>query len=273
VPIRKRFGQHFLTDRRALERIVQALAPDRDETIVEIGAGRGALTDLLIGRASRVVAIEIDGDLVRQLQVRYAGRPGIEIVEGDVLRQSLSALAAGPFSVVGNVPYYITTPILFHALQHPRPRRMVFLVQREVAERVCSAPGTRDYGALTVNLAALAIPAIAGNVPARAFQPPPTVDSSILTLAPRAVPLCEPAEEGVLRELVVGLFGQRRRQLVRGIRTVAGLGADDAKRVLEAAGVDPMARPETLGPEAFVRLLRALARREAPNAAGSRARS
>jgi 16S rRNA (adenine1518-N6/adenine1519-N6)-dimethyltransferase len=273
VAVRKRFGQHFLTDRRALERIVRALAPEAGESIVEVGPGRGALTDLLVEVAARVVAVEIDRDLVRLLRARYADKSSVEIVEGDVLRQPLSDLVQGPFSVVGNVPYYITTPIIFHALQRPRPRELVFLVQREVAERVCAPPGSHDYGALTVNVTSVATPAIVGHVPAGAFHPVPKVDSAILSLTPRTEPLCEPGEEEALRELVVGLFGQRRRQMIRALRTVRGLSAEEASNVLQQAAVDPSLRPESLSPQDFVRVLRASAALRPISASDSTARS
>jgi len=155
-PARKRLGQHFLTDRTALERIVQAVDPQPGETIVEIGPGRGALTDLLAQRAERLVCVEVDPLLVPVLRARYADRPHISIVEGDVLDVELPSLATGAWALVGNVPYYITTPIIFQALRSPRPSRMVFLVQREVAERVAAPPGSEEYGALSVNVQALA---------------------------------------------------------------------------------------------------------------------
>jgi 16S rRNA (adenine1518-N6/adenine1519-N6)-dimethyltransferase len=257
---RKRFGQHFLTDRSALQRIVEALAPTAADTVVEIGPGRGALTDLLAERSGKVVAIEIDRDLVVALRARYAERSNILIVEGDVLAVDLAALAGGPFLLVGNLPYNITTPILFHALVPPRPTRLVFLVQREVAERLAAPPGSSPYGALTVNATALTRVELIGTVGAGAFTPRPAVESAIVRLTPLPEPRCEPAEEAPLRSLVVALFGQRRRQMVRALRTVsaATLSVEEARHLLEAAAIDPAARCETLAPADFVRLLRQL---------------
>ena len=155
-PVRKSLGQHFLTDRNILGRIVDALAPRPDETIVEVGPGRGALTAILRERVGLVVAIELDRALAVILRKRYEGDPKVRIVEDDVLRVDLGAVAGGAYGLIGNVPYNITTPILFHALRRPRASRSVFLVQREVADRMRAAPGGKEYGALTVNLQALA---------------------------------------------------------------------------------------------------------------------
>ena len=255
---RKRLGQHFLTDPAALRRIADALSLDGSETVVEIGPGRGALTDLLVERAGRVVAIELDRDLVPILRQRYAGRGNVEVVEADVLDVPLASLVSGPFVVAGNVPYYITTPILFHALRAPRPERAVFLIQREVAERMVAPPGDRTYGALSVNVQALAQADLVGIVAPGAFRPPPKVESAIVRLTPRDQAAVTPEEEGPFRILVQDSFGLRRKQLRRVVRTVARLDATRAEAALVAAGIDPEARPETLSPEAFAKLLRAL---------------
>jgi 16S rRNA (adenine1518-N6/adenine1519-N6)-dimethyltransferase len=183
-PVLKRFGQHFLNDRSALADIADAALLTTDDVVVEIGPGRGALTDQLLDRAGRVVAIEIDKQLTELLRKKYAADTRITIVEGDVLDMQLSDLVGGPFAVVGNVPYYITTPILFHALRPPLPTRCVFLVQREVAERIVSPPGSREYGALSVNIQAIAKAEIVRIVPPGAFSPPPKVDSAVVRITP-----------------------------------------------------------------------------------------
>lgn len=234
------------------------MAPGPHDTVVEIGPGRGALTDLLVEKAGRVVAVEIDRDLVALLRARYRDQRHVSVVEHDVLRLPLASLADGPFLLVGNLPYNITTPVLFHALALPRPSRLVFLIQREVADRLQARPGSRAYGALTVNLSALARVEAVGIVPAGAFVPRPAVESAIVRLTPRVDPLCAADEEAPLRTLVTGLFGQRRRQMARALRTVAPLSATAARDLLAAAAIDPAARPETLAPEDFVRLLRLL---------------
>ena len=255
-PARKSLGQHFLSDRRILGRIADALQLQGGETVVEIGPGRGALTDLLAERAGRLIAVEVDRALAAMLRERYARRSNVLIAEADVLEVSLGDLAAGPYVLVGNVPYYITTPILFHALRHPRAERSVYLVQREVADRLTAAPGSKEYGALTVNVAAVARAEMLFKVPAGAFSPPPKVESAVVRITPLAQPLVTRDEEEPLRKLVQGAFGMRRKQMRRVIRTLRSLGAEEADTLLTAAGIDPEARPETLPVGQFVKLLR-----------------
>ena len=256
-PTRKSLGQHFLTDRRILGRIADALHLTGSETVLEIGAGRGALTDILADRAGRLIAIEYDRALADILRQRYAKRGHVLIAEADVLEISLGELAAGPYVLVGNVPYYITTPILFHALVPPRADRSVYLVQKEVADRLCARPGTKEYGALTVNVGAVARAESLFKVPAGAFNPPPKVDSAVVRITPLAEPLVTPAEERPFRLLVQGAFGMRRKQMRRVLRSLYSVSADVADAVLAATGIDPEVRPETLSPEQFAALLRA----------------
>jgi 16S rRNA (adenine1518-N6/adenine1519-N6)-dimethyltransferase len=255
---RKRYGQHFLTDPRILARIADALQLSGTETVVEIGPGRGALTEYLLRKAKRVVAIEIDRDLVPKLREKFATAP-LDVIEGDVLDTSLSAAAGGEeFVLAGNVPYYITTPILFHALQRPRAARAVYLVQREVAERVVAAAGSEEYGALSVNVQALATPEIVFRVPAGAFTPAPKVDSAVLRITPLERPAVAPDEEAQFRGLVQSAFGFRRKQMRRVVRTVASATVERAEQLLAAAGIAPEARPETLTVTQFAALLGAI---------------
>jgi 16S rRNA (adenine1518-N6/adenine1519-N6)-dimethyltransferase len=255
--VRKSLGQHFLNDRRILARIVDALDPSRDETVVEIGPGRGAMTDLLKERAGAVVAIEYDRALAAMLRDRYAGS-NVRIVEADVLETDLGAAAGGPYALIGNVPYYITTPILFHALRPPRATRAVYLVQREVADRMRADPGSRDYGALSVNLQSLAEVDLLFRVPAGAFQPPPKVESAVVRVVPRQLPLVAPAEEQGFREFVQAVFGMRRKQMRRVLRELGSTGAAAAESLLQLAEIDPDSRPETVPPARFAALHRAL---------------
>lgn len=258
-PTRKSLGQHFLTDRRILGRIADALQLSGHETVLEIGPGRGSLTDILADRTAgggRLIAVEYDRALAELLRERYARRGHVLIAEADVLEVSLGELAAGPYLLVGNVPYYITTPILFHALQPPRAERAVYLVQREVADRLSASPGTKEYGALTVNVAAVARAETLFKVPAGAFSPPPRVESAVVRITPHAEPLVAPAEERPFRLLVQGAFGMRRKQMRRVLRSLRALDAATADAVLTAAGIDPEARPETLTAEQFRELLR-----------------
>jgi 16S rRNA (adenine1518-N6/adenine1519-N6)-dimethyltransferase len=255
---RKRLGQHFLHDARVLDAIVTALEPLAGRTVVEIGPGRGALTDRLVARAARVIAIELDRDLAAGLRVQHALQPHVEIVEADVLDVPLGARAGGPYVLAGNVPYYITTPILFHALDAPRPDVAVYLVQREVAERMAAAPGSKIYGALSVNLQAFVDVKVLRLVPPGSFTPPPAVDSAVVRVVPRETPLLDPSLEAFFRTMVIGAFGLRRKQMVRVLRTLTPLDAEGCTALLVSCGLDPMARPETLSPADFANVAAAL---------------
>jgi 16S rRNA (adenine1518-N6/adenine1519-N6)-dimethyltransferase len=260
-PIRKSLGQHFLTDRSILARIADALGATGTETIVEVGPGRGALTEHLLPRAGKLVAIEYDRALAARLRAQYAREPKVRVVEADVLESPLTEIAGTEeYLLAGNVPYYITTPILFHALQPPRARRAVFLLQREVADRLVAAPGTRSYGALSVNVQAVARVSRLFRVPAGAFHPPPRVDSAVVRVEPRNDPVVAAEEEERFRAFVQGAFGFRRKQMRRVLRSLCGVTPDVALAMLDAAGIDPNARPETLAPSDFAALIRAAPR-------------
>ena len=257
-PVRKSLGQHFLSDPRILGRIADALELTGTETVVEIGPGRGALTAQLATRAGTIVAVEVDRRLAELLRQRYADDPRVRVVEADVLSVRLAEVAGtDDFVLVGNVPYYITTPIVFRSLEPPRARRSVFLVQKEVADRMAAAPGSKTYGALSINVQAVARVQSLFRVPPGAFQPPPRVDSTVVRLVPRAEPDVRPEEEARFRTLVQQAFAMRRKQMRRVVRSLFSLDAESADALLAAAGVDPEVRPETLSAADFARLLRA----------------
>ncbi len=245
-PVRKSLGQHFLRDRRILNHIADALDPRPDETVVEIGPGRGALTEILRERAGCVVAIELDRALAALLSERYAGDSKVRIIQADVLEVNLAEAAGAPYALTGNVPYNITTPILFHALRRPRPARAVFMVQQEVAVRMAAKPGGKEYGALSVNLQAVAAVRLLFGVPAGAFTPPPRVDSRVVEVVPLATPAVSAEEEGGFREFVQAVFGMRRKQMKRVIRGIVPSTVEAAETLLRTASVAPDARPETL---------------------------
>jgi 16S rRNA (adenine1518-N6/adenine1519-N6)-dimethyltransferase len=255
-PVLKRFGQHFLTDRKVLASIVESIAPEPGDTVVEIGPGRGVLTDELAMLPNKLVAIEVDHLLSENLRERYHSNERVKIVEADVLETNLASLAGGSYVVAGNVPYYITTPILFHVLHRPLPRHIVLLVQREVAERITASPGSKQYGALSVNVQVAADAEIIRHVPPGAFSPPPKVDSAVIRIIPRAESLIADDEAERFRSFVQGLFGMRRKQIGNVLRSVTQLSATDAVRVLESLGIEPRARPETLSVADFVSLMR-----------------
>jgi 16S rRNA (adenine1518-N6/adenine1519-N6)-dimethyltransferase len=253
-PVRKSLGQHFLTDRKVLERIADAAEIAPTDTVVEIGPGRGALTDLLIERAAKLVAIEYDRALAAKLQERYAARKNVEIVQADVLTIRLTDVAGEKFKLIGNVPYYITTPILFHALERPRPELAIYLVQREVAERLTAAPGGGEFGALTVNVGAVAEVELLFTVPASAFRPPPKVESAVVRVIPKRLPLIAPEQEEPFRAFVQAVFSMRRKQMQRILRSAWNLDQAGADQRLASTDINPTARPETLSVEDFARL-------------------
>ncbi|MEO7217410.1 MAG: 16S rRNA (adenine(1518)-N(6)/adenine(1519)-N(6))-dimethyltransferase RsmA [Gemmatimonadaceae bacterium] len=262
-PTLKRLGQHFLTDQRALERIVDTLGPTETDTVLEIGPGRGALTDILALRAGKVVAVEIDRALAGLLRVRFALAPTVTVVEADFLKTDPGELGGPGYLLIGNVPYYITTPILFHALAHALPRRAVFLVQKEVAARAMAPPGNRSYGALSVNLQILATVERVFDIPAGAFQPPPKVDSSVIRVTPLAEPVLREGEQQRFRSFVQSLFSQRRKQIGTILRSLQGttplttpatpMRSADA---LARLGIPTTERPERLAPLQFLELFR-----------------
>jgi 16S rRNA (adenine1518-N6/adenine1519-N6)-dimethyltransferase len=249
---KKALGQHFLFDPGILKRIAEALAPGPDETVLEIGPGRGSLTEVLATRARRLVAIEKDRELVPLLRQKL---PRVEIVEGDALELNWHQVV-GPerFVVIGNIPYNITSPLIDRALAPPRPRCVVFLVQKEVAERVAADPGGPEYGALSVGVQAVAEVEQLFRVSARAFVPPPKVDSVLLRMTPREHPLIGDDEVAGFRRMVVGLFGFRRKQLIRGLRELTGYPAESVSHWLRRAMISEIRRPQEVSPADFVTL-------------------
>ncbi len=258
-PPKKSLGQHFLHEPGILRRIADAVGILPGDTVLEIGPGPGGLTAELARRATRLVAIEKDRELVPLLRARF---PAATIVEGDALEEDWHALTegAGPVRIAGNIPYNITSPLLERALLPPRPACITFLVQKEVADRVAARPGGGDYGALSVGIQAVARVEKLFTVGAGAFRPPPKVDSALLRLTPLTEPLIPDAEVEPFRRFVVGLFGFRRKQLIRGLRELTGAAPDTAGAWIAAAGLTPALRPQELSPGEFASLLHVVGR-------------
>jgi 16S rRNA (adenine1518-N6/adenine1519-N6)-dimethyltransferase len=256
-PRRKRFGQHFLHDPRVLERIVRALDPSAGDHLVEIGPGRGALTAHLLAYSGCTLdAIEIDRDLVARLRERFAGSLGCVLHETDALEFDFRALArarGGRLRIVGNLPYNISTPLLFHLLAAaPAVADLTVMLQREVVARLAAPPGGRDYGRLTVMLAPQAEVQWLFDVGPGAFQPPPRVWSAVVRLSMRSSPLF--AVSPHYAALVAAAFAQRRKTLRNALSQLL------TREQISACGIDPGARPETLTPQAFNTLAQALDR-------------
>ncbi|MBS0516800.1 MAG: 16S rRNA (adenine(1518)-N(6)/adenine(1519)-N(6))-dimethyltransferase RsmA [Proteobacteria bacterium] len=251
---KKRFGQHFLHDKNILRRIVEYVAPRPGEHIVEIGPGEGALTLPLLRAAGSLTVIELDRDLIEPLRARANSVGKLAIVHRDVLEVDIAALAAGGgIRLVGNLPYNISTPILFHCLDHAAAiRDMHFMLQKEVVERMAAGPGSKTYGRLSVMLQLRCTVESLFDVPPTAFSPPPKVDSAVVRLVPLPADKLAQADSDVIERVVRTAFGQRRKTLGNALRGVADTGD------LAAAAIDPRARAEQLPPSAFVALARHL---------------
>jgi 16S rRNA (adenine1518-N6/adenine1519-N6)-dimethyltransferase len=248
MPVRKRFGQHFLHDRGVIRRIIDVVAPQPGERIVEVGPGRGALTWGLLERAKRLDVIEIDRDLAAALKADARAASGLSVHVENVLDTDFIRLRGSgePLRIVGNLPYNISTPLLFRLLaQRAAVSDMYFMLQKEVVDRMVAQPGTRDYGRLTVMLAAVAEVEGLFDVGPGAFQPPPKVWSAIVHLRPTANPRFDIGRDGALRTLVTTAFSHRRKTLRNSLK-----GLLDAREI-ECCGIDPQLRPETLAPAQF----------------------
>jgi 16S rRNA (adenine1518-N6/adenine1519-N6)-dimethyltransferase len=256
----RRLGQHFLDRRPILERIARAACPEPEPLVIEIGPGRGSLTGRLLARAGRVVAIERDRALVGDLAGKYSSASNLTLVHADVLETDLTQW--GPAVVAGNLPYYITSPILRKVLALGGAlRRAVFLVQKEVAERLTARPGARAYGFLTVQTALYARAELLFTVSASAFSPPPKVDSALVRLTPHAHP--EP-DAGPLAEFVGLCFRQKRKTLRNNLAGFCDAG-------MLAALPEASRRAEQLSVDEFRSLYRRLKRaggKAAPQASG-----
>ena len=251
---RKRFGQHFLKDRAVLEQIIDAFNPLQGQQVVEIGPGRGALTDCLLARIPRLVAIELDRDLVSLLEKKYPPEQ-LEILQKDVLKVDFARLAGALGSklrLIGNLPYNISTPLLFHlldALTHIED--MVFMVQKEVAMRLAANPGSGAYGRLTVMTQLHLRTSVLFEVPASAFVPPPKVTSAVIRMEPLADKPDMPDPQ-LLATIVRQAFSQRRKTLRNSLSSLV------TASNFETAGIEPTLRPENLEPMQFLRLCHAV---------------
>ncbi len=256
APPKKSLGQHFLADRSYVERIVQAVAPRPGDRLVEIGPGQGAITFPLLRRHGELTVIEFDRDLITPLMEGAEGIGRLTIIHKDVLQVDFGKLAADDgqhaarrIRLVGNLPYNISSPILFHALEHAAAiEDMTFMLQKEVVDRMAAPPGSKVYGRLGVMLQAYCQVDALFDVPPGAFRPPPKVDSAVVRLVPRDPATIGIADPALFGRVVRDAFGQRRKTLRNALQQVC-TGAD-----IEAAGLRPDARAEQVAVADFVRL-------------------
>lgn len=258
----KGLGQNFLIDKNILQNIVSAAGITGDDVVLEIGSGLGALTLFLADVASRVITVEIDKKLIPILRDIFAERPNITLLPGDVLEfdweHDFIRFLNDPrdrLVICANLPYYITSPIIFKILENRhRVRQAVLMVQQEVAERLVAAPGTRDYSLLTVMVARLAEVQMVTRVSRRCFYPSPDVDSAVIRLIPYIAPRVGVESEEVFNRLVRAIFQSRRKTLLNSLVNNGLIGRDTAIRVLESLGIDPRRRGETLSVEEIARI-------------------
>lgn len=253
---RKRFGQNFLTDERIISRIVSAFAPVRGQNVVEIGPGLGAITRELLAALGRIQVVEVDRDLAAALPVRLLNEGEITVHQADALKFDFAALATQPHElrIIGNLPYNISTPILFHLLtQIDAIADMTFMLQKEVVERMVAAPGSGDYGRLSVMLQYRCEVEWLLDVPPESFSPPPKVDSAVVRLRPHPTPRYNCVDEKRLQSLLTAAFNMRRKTLRNALR-----GQGSAAQ-FEAAGIDLGLRPEEVDVGTWVTLSNLLA--------------
>ncbi|MCI4624332.1 MAG: 16S rRNA (adenine(1518)-N(6)/adenine(1519)-N(6))-dimethyltransferase RsmA [Candidatus Magnetoovum sp. WYHC-5] len=250
---KRRLGQHFLYDLNILKKIIEHAKLTPDDTVVEIGPGHGSLTSLLLQHCKRVIAIEIDPVLCGKLKQRFVNAVNLELLNADALVFDYGSL--GRFKVVANLPYYITTPLLFRLLSfRAHLEAMVLMVQKEVALRIASACGSKTYGVLSVMVQYVTKPNIEFIVGKGSFNPPPKVDSALVSFEIFENPRILVDDEALFFRIIRTSFSKRRKTLANSLKSLNALAAD----LLIKAGIDPKRRPETLSLEEFAAITRAL---------------
>lgn len=251
---RKRFGQHFLHDRNIIDRILRAIAPQAGDNILEIGPGQGALTYPLLQRCDRLTAIELDRDLVPILEQRAPAFGQLEVINADILEFELSSIASTrKFRLVGNLPYNISTPLMFHLLESADLiEDMHFMVQKEVAQRIVAVPGDSSYGRLSVMLQCRCLCQYLFDVAPTCFRPPPKVDSAVIRLLPLERPKYAIGDAASFARIVQTAFSQRRKTISNSLKSLLD------RETIIACGIDPGLRAENLEIAHFAKLSRAL---------------
>lgn len=263
---KKEMGQNFIFDPALIEALADASKVTREDGVLEVGPGRGTLTAALARRARKVIAVELDRTLLSGLETSMALYPNVEIVEGDILRQDLPALArdlGSPCRLAANLPYNITTPFMEMLLHAHLPfETIAIMVQKEVGERMMAQPGEDGYGPFSILIDYYSIPEEAVKVPAACFTPPPKVDSSFMLLTMRTQPKVDVVDEAMFFRTVRVSFSMRRKTILNNIMGGFRLSRDEAVTVLERCGIDPKTRAEKMPMDAFALLSDALFRAE-----------
>ena len=258
----KKFGQNFLIDTHVLDKIIQSANITKDDMVLEIGPGIGTMTQYLAQAAGKVIAVEIDKNLIPILEDTLSGYDNVRVINEDVLKLDLKKLAdeennGKPVKVVANLPYYITTPIIMGLFENEVPvESITVMVQKEVAERICAAPGTSAYSAFSIYVQYHAKAEILFDVPADCFVPRPKVDSAVLKLTPLAQPAVETRDEKLFFALVRAAFNMRRKTLVNALGPVlaSAMSKEEIVALVEAAGLDARIRGERLSLADYARL-------------------
>ncbi len=253
IRARKRFGQHFLHDSNVIDNIVNHVEFRPDQTLVEIGPGTGALTLPLLARADQLHVIEIDTDLARLLQTRLADNNKLIIHREDVLKFDFCSRFSGKLTIIGNLPYNISTPLLFHLLdQASCIEQMIFMLQKEVADRICAEPGSGDYGRLSIMIQSLCRVEWLLNVSADSFSPPPKVESAVIKLYPEQRPGNMISDRKLFKDLVRIAFNKRRKTIRNALKSVV------SDVTLIDVGINPSSRPEEIPVEIYIKLANAM---------------
>jgi 16S rRNA (adenine1518-N6/adenine1519-N6)-dimethyltransferase len=246
---KKHLGQNFLYDPSILEKIVQASRLGPEDFVVEIGSGPGMLTGMLAARAAKVLAIELDADLLEKSKRKLSGYDNVELIYADALGYPYRDLPG--FKVVANIPYYITTPIIFKLLDAKKNLiSMTLTIQKEVAERIVAEPGGKDYGVLSIMVQYYAKPDLIFVIPKESFRPVPKVDSAVIHIEILNMPAVDVEDEEIFVSVVKTAFSQRRKMLSNSLKSLRG----DVKEWLGRAGIAPNRRPETLSIKEFAKL-------------------
>ena len=261
---RKKWGQHFLADKNILKKVIKTAEIEKEDVVLEVGPGLGGMTQALAHEAKKVIAVEIDARLAEILRNKLADTPNVEIIRSDILKFDVRKhLGSGkrPVKVVANLPYQISTPLLFHFIEsRDLFSALILMLQKEVAERMVAPPGGKTYGPLSVLVQSVADVSICFTIKPSAFFPPPEVESAVIRLSWKERPMIAPEQEGWFRLVVKGCLGYRRKTLANALKHSDLPLPENLKQRLEEVGIDPRRRPETLSVQEFVGLASVLRR-------------